>query len=61
MRTEYTDENIYARECFDSKNSNKSDTTYFCPFNIESKQYSWINETLMNDIEKGKLQINLNF
>ena len=36
MRTEYTNEPIYARECFDASVNKKSDTAYFCPFNIDS-------------------------
>ena len=54
MRTEYNDENIFARECFDASISKKSDTAFFCPFSIDSGDYSWINETLMenNDLSK---------
>ena len=49
MRTEYTNEPIYARECFDASVNKKSDTAYFCPFNVDSGEYSWIDETLMDD------------
>lgn len=53
MRTEYNNEPIYAKECFDASISKKSDTAFFCPFNINSGEFSWIDETLM-EFDKGK-------
>ena len=57
MRTEYTNEPIYARECFDASISKKSDPAYFCPFNIDSGEFSWVDETLQDDSLKGKFQL----
>ena len=52
MRTEYTNEPIYARECFNKTASLASDPAFFCPFNIDSGDFSWIDETLMDDTKK---------
>lgn len=49
MRTEYTNEPIYARECFDASISKKSDPAFFCPVNINTGEFSWVDETLMDD------------
>jgi hypothetical protein len=54
MRTEYTNEPIYARECFDASKSKKSEIAYFCPFDANSGDFSWIDETLMDDYDKSK-------
>jgi hypothetical protein len=37
---------IQARECYDSSTSSKSDAAKFCPFNLISGEYAWIDETI---------------
>ena len=47
MGTENANETIHALECEDEKSESGSALTpMYCPFNLESGSYAWINESL---------------
>lgn len=43
---------IYARECYDQSTSKKSEQASFCPFNLVSGEYAWVDEKIQDE-EQG--------
>ena len=47
MQRDKQEQTIFAKECYDqSLLASEGKTARFCPFNLFSNQYAWINETI---------------
>ena len=47
MQRDKQEQTIFARECYDdSLLASEGKTARFCPFNLFSGKYAWINETI---------------
>lgn len=51
MKTEVASDPILAKECYDASTSTKVETAKVCPFNLDSGEYAWINESIQENRE----------
>jgi hypothetical protein len=45
-------ESIWAKECYDFSKAKPTDIQKFCPLEIESGEYAWINESIQDTKDK---------